>query len=180
MAARLRPEFQIFPPSTCPQPPCLPEQGQPGLCLISLQSCVAVQSNSPPERAARRELTTFKDIEAAPCVRGLSVAHPAFSHFERRYGACNHGCSPNAMPSAPSTNWASPIRANRLADVTIWRRPPLRSAIRAFRRLSIRVRSRARPSFALPPFRQPSRSGSRNTPPGQRSSTDGGWRDSRR
>ena len=71
------------------------------------------------------------------------------------------------------------IRASRSAGVTIWPRPPLRSATRAFRRLSIRVRSRARRSFALPLFRQPSTSGRRNTCRAQRGSTDGGWRESR-
>ena len=79
---------------------------------------------------------------------------------------------------SPTCCGSCAIRASRSAGVTIWPRPPLRSAIRAFRRSSIRVRSRARRSFALPLFRQPPSRGRRNTCRVQTRSTDGGWRDS--
>src|SRR5262245_4235703 len=71
------------------------------------------------------------------------------------------------------------IRTSQSAGVTRWPRPRLPSAIRAFHRLSIRVRSRARRSFALPLFRQPSTSGRRNTCRVKRRRSDRGWRDRR-
>jgi len=58
-------------------------------------------------------------------------------------------------------------------------KPQLPPIIRAFRRLSIRASFRARRSFALPLFRQPSTSGRRNTRQVRRRSNDGGWRDGR-